>query len=173
MALSKTTRDHDEIRKWAESHGAVPSEVASTETDGEPGILRFQFPKAKQKNDDRLQEIPWEDFFRKFDENNLELVTRSGLRTAARATSTSWCIRRAEKAAATEGSQPPEAQASPQRRPVLNRHPRKARSRHLRAAARNGVPPDRTNQRDEAQTEEPASMNHARGMVGHSEVSKG
>ncbi len=74
MALSKTTRDHDEIRKWAESHGAIPSEVASTKANGEPGILRFQFPKAKQKNDDRLQEISWDDFLRKFDENNPELV---------------------------------------------------------------------------------------------------
>jgi hypothetical protein len=74
MALSKTTRDHDEIRRWAESHGAVPSEVASTHSGKEPGILRFQFPETAQKNDDNLQEVSWDDFFAKFDENNLELL---------------------------------------------------------------------------------------------------
>jgi hypothetical protein len=74
MTLSKTTRDHDEIRKWAEARGAVPSEVASTHKGKEPGILRFQFPDAVNRNDDKLKEISWDEFFEKFDENNLELV---------------------------------------------------------------------------------------------------
>jgi hypothetical protein len=74
MALSKSTKDHDEIRRWAESHGAIPSEVSSTHTSDEPGILRFQFPKAKNSNDSALQEISWDDFFEKFDESDLELV---------------------------------------------------------------------------------------------------
>jgi hypothetical protein len=74
MTLSKTTRDHDEIRKWAESRGAVPAEVAGTEKGGEPGILRFEFPKAPHHNDSKLKEIEWDDFFEKFDENDLELV---------------------------------------------------------------------------------------------------
>ena len=74
MALSKTTQDHDEIRKWAESRGAKPCEVASTHKKGEPGILRFCFPNAPNKNDSSLQEISWDDFFEKFDESDLELV---------------------------------------------------------------------------------------------------
>jgi hypothetical protein len=74
MTLSKTTRDHDEIRKWAEARGAVPSEVVGTDTGKEPGILRFQFPDAPNRNDDKLEEISWDEFFEKFDENNLELV---------------------------------------------------------------------------------------------------
>jgi hypothetical protein len=74
MALSKNTKDHDTIRQWAESRGAVPSEVASTEKDGEPGLLRFQFPKAKNRNDSALKEISWDEFFEKFDQNNLTLV---------------------------------------------------------------------------------------------------
>ena len=74
MALSKTTRDHDEIRRWAEERGAVPSEVASTENADEPGILRFQFPDAPNRNDGKLKEISWEAFFEKFDENGLELL---------------------------------------------------------------------------------------------------
>lgn len=74
MALSKTTRDHDEIRRWAEQRGAVPSEVASTERSNEPGILRFQLPDAPNRNDGKLKEISWEAFFEKFDENDLELL---------------------------------------------------------------------------------------------------
>ena len=74
MTLSKTTQDHDEIRKWAESRGAVPAEVKGTERNDETGILRFEFPKATNKNDCKLEGISWEEFFEKFDKNNLELV---------------------------------------------------------------------------------------------------
>jgi hypothetical protein len=74
MALSKTTRDHDEIRKWAEARGAVPAEVRGTERGDEPGIIRFEFPKAPNHNDSKLEEISWEDFFAKFDERGLELI---------------------------------------------------------------------------------------------------
>ena len=74
MTLSRTTRDHDEIRRWAEARGAVPAEVKGTERGGEPGIIRFEFPKAPHRNDSKLEEISWEDFFEKFDQNNLELV---------------------------------------------------------------------------------------------------
>jgi hypothetical protein len=74
MALSKTTQDHDEIRNWAEARGAVPAEVASTHTKSGPGILRFHFPDAPNQKDGNLREISWEDFFKKFDDANLELV---------------------------------------------------------------------------------------------------
>jgi len=74
MALSRTTRDHDEIRRWAEARGAVPAEVKGTERDGEAGIIRFEFPKAPNHNDSKLEKISWEEFFEKFDNNNLELV---------------------------------------------------------------------------------------------------
>ena len=74
MALSRNTRDHDEIREWAEARGAVPAEVTRTHTDDEPGILRFCFPDAVNRNDKNLREISWDEFFEKFDENNLELV---------------------------------------------------------------------------------------------------
>lgn len=74
MALSKTTRDHNEIRRWAEKRGAIPAEVTGTERNGETGILRFEFPKAPNHNDSKLNEISWDDFFEKFDERGLELV---------------------------------------------------------------------------------------------------
>ncbi len=74
MTLSRTTRDHEEIRKWAEARGAVPAEVKGTERGGEAGIIRFEFPKAPNHNDSKLEEISWEEFFEKFDSNNLEMV---------------------------------------------------------------------------------------------------
>lgn len=74
MTLSRTTRDHNEIRRWAEARGAVPAEVKGTHTDGEAGIIRFEFPNAPNHNDSKLEEISWEEFFEKFDQNNLEMV---------------------------------------------------------------------------------------------------
>lgn len=74
MALSRTTQDHEEIRRWAKARGAQPAEVASTHSDGEAGILRFCFPNAPNRKDKSLREISWDEFFEKFDENNLELV---------------------------------------------------------------------------------------------------
>ena len=74
MALSKTTTDHEEIRRWAESRDAKPAEVASTHNDNEPGILRFQFPRSRNRNDANLREIGWDEFFQKFDESNLSLL---------------------------------------------------------------------------------------------------
>lgn len=74
MASSKTTRDHGEIRRWAEERGAVPAEVSSTGTEEEPGILRLCFPDAVNRSDSNLSEISWESFFEKFDENDLEFV---------------------------------------------------------------------------------------------------
>lgn len=85
MALSKTTQDHEEIRNWAEARGAVPAEVSSTHRKDEPGVLRFCFPNAKGRNNESLNKISWDDFFDKFDSNNLELVyqekTASGQRS--------------------------------------------------------------------------------------------
>jgi hypothetical protein len=74
MALSKTTQDHDEIQQWAEARGAVPAEVSSTERNGQTGILRFEFPGAKNANDSALSEISWDEFFEKFDASGLSLV---------------------------------------------------------------------------------------------------
>jgi hypothetical protein len=74
MALSKTTQDHDTIRKWAEARRAMPAEVASTAKRNQTGILRFAFPKARNHKDENLKEISWDEFFEKFDQNGLELI---------------------------------------------------------------------------------------------------
>lgn len=72
MARSNTTTDHDTIRKWAEERGGKPAEVASTAKGDDVGIIRIDFPGFSGEN--QLQEISWDDWFRKFDEANLALV---------------------------------------------------------------------------------------------------
>src|SRR3954471_13777269 len=72
MANSRTTTDHNEIRRWADERGGVPSTVAATEQGGEPGVLRIDFPGFSGKG--TLEEISWDDFFRKFEESNLAFL---------------------------------------------------------------------------------------------------
>src|SRR3954467_2483725 len=72
MANSRTTTDHEEIRRWAEERGGVPSTVTATERGGDPGVLRIDFPGFSGEG--TLEEISWDDFFRKFDENRLAFL---------------------------------------------------------------------------------------------------
>jgi hypothetical protein len=74
MALSKTTQDHEEIRRWAEARGAKPADVESTEREGQAGIIRLEFPKAPNANDRNLKEVSWEEFFEKFDASGLAFL---------------------------------------------------------------------------------------------------
>lgn len=69
---SKTTTDHETIKKWAEDRGGKPATVKSTERHGEPGVLRIDFPG--YKGEGSLEEISWEQFFEKFDENKLAFL---------------------------------------------------------------------------------------------------
>lgn len=78
---SMITTDHDVIRKWAEERGAKPATVIGT-GGNEIGVLRLMFPGYSAGRSKSLKEISWEEFFRKFDENNLAFIfqekTRSG-----------------------------------------------------------------------------------------------
>jgi hypothetical protein len=69
---SKTTTDHAAIKKWAEQRGGHPATVKGTESGGEAGVLRIDFPGYSGK--DRLEEISWDEFFQKFDEKNLAFL---------------------------------------------------------------------------------------------------
>ena len=77
---SKRTTDHDTIRRWAEERGAKPATVKGTGGGkDETGVLRMDFPGY---GGERLREISWDEFFRKFDEKDLEFLyqehTRGG-----------------------------------------------------------------------------------------------
>jgi hypothetical protein len=69
---SKTTTDHDEIRRWVEAHDGRPAAVRDTGADGDPGVLRIDFPGGAGA--DTLETLDWDDWFRKFDESELAFL---------------------------------------------------------------------------------------------------
>lgn len=72
QAGSRTTTDHDEIRRWAEERGAKPACVKGTGGKGDTGMIRLDFPG--YSGNESLREVTWDEFFDKFDENNLALL---------------------------------------------------------------------------------------------------
>jgi hypothetical protein len=69
---TKTTTDCDAIRRWAEARGGRPATVKGTESGGEgAGVLRIDFPGGEE---DRLEEISWEEFCQKFQRENLAFL---------------------------------------------------------------------------------------------------
>lgn len=68
---SNTTTDHDVIRHWIEDRGGKPATVKGTSSDG-PGILRVDFPG--YGDEDSLEELSWDDFFDKFDKEQLAFL---------------------------------------------------------------------------------------------------
>ncbi|SFN17848.1 hypothetical protein [Nitrosomonas communis] len=69
---SKTTTDHNIIRKWIEERGGKPAAVKSTAGKEDPGLLRVDFPG--YSGEDSLEEISWEAFFEKFEEKDLAFL---------------------------------------------------------------------------------------------------
>lgn len=68
---SKITADHEAIKKWVQERGGTPATVKGTAGGAGVGLLRIRFESERQ---DKLQDIPWEEFFRKFDEKGLALL---------------------------------------------------------------------------------------------------
>ena len=67
-----TTTDHDEIRRWVEEHDGKPASVRGTEGGDAAGVLRIDFPGGAGTDD--LEHISWEDWFAKFEEENLAFL---------------------------------------------------------------------------------------------------
>jgi hypothetical protein len=73
---SKTTTDHDEIRRWVEERGGRPARVKGTERGDDVGILRVDFSGDGDgdDDDDALEPISWEEFFDEFDREGLAFL---------------------------------------------------------------------------------------------------
>lgn len=70
MSEARQTTNHDEIRRWAESRGGRPATVKDTEHGREhAGVLRIAF-----RDDENLEDIDWDEFFDKFDEEALAFL---------------------------------------------------------------------------------------------------
>ena len=73
MNRSKTTTDHDEIRRWAEARRGRPTAVKGTSrSKTDVGMIRIDFPG--YSGEGKLVPISWEEWFKKFDESNLAMV---------------------------------------------------------------------------------------------------
>ena len=66
--------DHEDIRRWAEERGAVPTCVRGTGRHGETGMIRLEFPRFGEEP--KLQPINWDQWFEKFDQNGLALLVQ-------------------------------------------------------------------------------------------------
>lgn len=71
MADSKTTTNHEEIRRWVEERGGHPARVKGID------VLRIDYPGFS--GEESLEEISWTDFFQAFDENNLAFLYQDKL----------------------------------------------------------------------------------------------
>lgn len=70
---SEATTDHETIRRWVEERDGEPAHVEATADDETVGILRLQFPDTERDHDE-IKPITWDEFFEKFESENLALV---------------------------------------------------------------------------------------------------
>ncbi len=66
--------DHEEIRQWAEERGGQPACVRGTGGKEDTGMIRLDFPGFS--GEESLEHIGWDDWFEKFDQNNLALLVQ-------------------------------------------------------------------------------------------------
>ena len=69
---TKTTTDHDEIRRWVEEHDGTPATVKGTQAGDDAGVLRIDFPGGA--GEDQLEHIGWDEWFQKFEDNKLAFL---------------------------------------------------------------------------------------------------
>src|SRR5690242_9902607 len=69
---AQMTTDHEFIRRWAEGRRAKPTCVRGTGGGGDTGVLRLDFPGYSGRG--KLQPISWDEWFEKFDDQNLALL---------------------------------------------------------------------------------------------------
>jgi len=74
MAAARPTTDHEFIRAWAEERSGTPAAVKGTGGGEDPGIIRIDFPD--YSGEGSLEPISWEEWFQKFDENDLALLVQ-------------------------------------------------------------------------------------------------
>lgn len=67
---SLVTTHHEVIKQWAQERGGTPATVAGTEHGDTLGVLRFMFGG----NDDNLREVSWDEWFKTFDERQLNFI---------------------------------------------------------------------------------------------------
>jgi len=70
---TKTTRDHEEIRRWAEDRGGRPARLHHA-FGAKPESCHLQIDFLQEKYNDDVEPIAWEAFFELFDREQMVLV---------------------------------------------------------------------------------------------------
>jgi hypothetical protein len=79
MPAAKQTTEHEEIKRWVESHGGHPATVKRTRSKGDVGLIRIDFPGFSGEGS--LEPISWDEWFSKFDAQGLAFLYQSGKNT--------------------------------------------------------------------------------------------
>lgn len=82
MTTSAALTEHHAIKAWAEARHARPALVKGTGNTSDAGRIRLDFPG--YSGGDLLEEISWEQWFARFEENNLALVVQDATTDAQR-----------------------------------------------------------------------------------------
>ena len=72
MASAKRTTDHQTIMDWVESRGGKPAHVKRTGDQGDPGMLRIDYPGFSGENS--LEPLDWDTWFEAFEANRLAFL---------------------------------------------------------------------------------------------------
>lgn len=72
MELTKTTTNHEGIRRWVEERGGHPARVKGTEVKGSAGVLLIDYPGYSGTH--TLEAISWDEFFKGFEEHELAFL---------------------------------------------------------------------------------------------------
>ncbi|PZR52185.1 hypothetical protein DNL40_13385 [Xylanimonas oleitrophica] len=67
---TKTTTDHEEVRRWVDARGGTPAVVRDARDDG-GGVLRIDFPGGV--GGDRIETVSWDEWFSVFEDRGLAL----------------------------------------------------------------------------------------------------
>ncbi|MEN6544888.1 MAG: hypothetical protein ABFE07_02510 [Armatimonadia bacterium] len=71
---AQVTISHDKIREWTEARQGKPARVKDS-GDGNGGIVRIDF---EDVHEEHLEPISWEEFFEKFEAENLAFLYQDG-----------------------------------------------------------------------------------------------
>jgi hypothetical protein len=81
---SRTTTNHEVIRKWTEARGGHPAAVKGTGGKADPGVIRIDFPG--YGDEASLEQISWDEWFEKFDQSRLAFLYQEETKDGERST---------------------------------------------------------------------------------------
>ncbi len=136
---SKTTTNHDQIRRWAEARHAQPARVKGTGSRGrDPGMIRLDFPGYSGRG--KLEPISWDQWFKSFDDNDLALVYQEKTAGGQRSNYNTLVARETARARARGNSHASRRKGtSGSSRSSASRSPRRKSTSRSRSGTRGGT----------------------------------